>query len=135
MIAVAGDEALEFRLGVGAVCGVEDAAQFGPDALADGAAWCVVDGVLGEMELASLPESPGQDGLAGGAETGVVSLVIETTPRRPRAINPSRQARQWTSASDGSDETPRMRRLPSGSMPKALSTATSRTTPAARCFS
>jgi hypothetical protein len=72
LVAIAGDEAFEFLLGGLSGGGIPDSAQLCADTLSDGGAGCVVDSVLGEMELAALPERAGQDGLAGGAEAGVI---------------------------------------------------------------
>ena len=50
---------LEFGLGALQVGGVPDAPQLFADALADLQVWGVMDGVLGQVILATLPVSPG----------------------------------------------------------------------------
>lgn len=47
-------------------------AQFDPDALAGPGIGGVMDGVLGEMELAALPSGAAEHGPPGGAQPGVV---------------------------------------------------------------
>jgi len=59
----------------------------------------MMDGVLGEVELASLPERAGKDGLASGTKCcaprpGWWSLVTNSTPRgAPRASRAGRDRR------------------------------------------
>ena len=47
-------------------------AQLGADALADREARCVMDGVLGEVELTALPFRTAQNGPARGPQPGMV---------------------------------------------------------------
>jgi len=123
---VGGDQAAEFLLRGLQRGGIPDPPQLGTDALADGGVGGVVAGVLREVELAAPPDGPGQDGAA---------LTTKRTPRMPRSIRLSRTARQWISASEGSQETPSTRRRPSAPMPMAENRAASRTTPPSRSFS
>jgi hypothetical protein len=73
------DDTVEFGLGAGAVCAIPDGAQLAADGLAGGGAGAVVDGVAGEVELATLPERAREDGLAGG----------------PNALSGGRHGRRW----------------------------------------
>src|SRR5512132_3956804 len=132
---VGGDQTIEFFLRGLQRGGVPDPAQLGADPLADGGVGGVVNGVLREVELAALPDGTGQDGAAGGLQPGMVVTDDEADAAEPRSIRLSRKARQWTSASDGSQETPSTRRRPSGPTPMAENRAASRTTPPSRSFS
>src|ERR1019366_7998402 len=69
---VALHEEAEFLIGGVLVLGVPYGAQFYPDDAADGMRRSVVDGVLREMELASLPDHASKDGPSGGPEPGMV---------------------------------------------------------------
>lgn len=77
-IGVGRDYAGEFSLGACEIDGVPDGPELSPDGLADGEGWGVVDGVLCEVELASLPGRAGQDGLAGDPEARVIVTGDET---------------------------------------------------------
>jgi hypothetical protein len=79
--------------------------------------------------------APPRTALRAARKPAWSSETTYSTPRRPRATRLSRNARQWTSASDRATETPSTRRRSSGPMPIAESTATSRTTPPWRIFS
>jgi hypothetical protein len=59
---VGGDQTIEFFLRGLQRGGVPDPAQLGADPLADGGVGGVVNGVLGEVELAALPNGTGRGG-------------------------------------------------------------------------
>ncbi len=71
-IAIGGDEHGECGLGSGDGIGVPDGPEFSPDAFADSLIRGMVDGVLGEVELAALPLGGAEHGAAGGMQSGVV---------------------------------------------------------------
>jgi len=68
---VVSSQAVEFGLCVFDGGGVPDPAQLGADAPPDGRVGRVVDGVLGEVELAALSQGPREDGLARRPQPGM----------------------------------------------------------------
>ena len=70
-LGVRDDELVEAGLGGGEIRAVEDGTDVGGDAGAHVEAWNVSLGILLEMELAALPGNGGEDGGAGGGETGM----------------------------------------------------------------
>ena len=71
--------------GLGQVGRIPDRTQLGADAFADGEAGCMMDGVLGEVELATLPFSAAKDGPAGGAQADMI-VGDDVPPRACRAL-------------------------------------------------
>src|SRR5512134_1715020 len=63
--------------------------------------------------------APGRTARRAAFSPAWSSLTTKRTPRMPRSIRLSRKARQWISASEGSQETPSTRRRPSAPMPMA----------------
>src|SRR5512133_1363595 len=63
--------------------------------------------------------APGRTARRAAFSPAWSSLTTKRTPRMPRSIRLSRKARQWISASEGSQETPSTRRRPSGPVPVA----------------
>ena len=115
VVAVAVGQPVELTFGSLQGRCVPDAAQLTFDALANGSIRGVMNGVLGEVELAALPERPREDRLASGAQPGMVVATMNWVPGRPRATRSSRKVRQWISASDRAVET-----AMSGSVAEAL---------------
>ena len=69
---VLGHEPLKLLLRASQAWGIPNGAELFPIGLANGLIGSVVDGVLGEVELAALPAGAGQHGLAGGLEAGMI---------------------------------------------------------------
>src|SRR5512132_1823347 len=61
--------------------------------------------------------APGRTARRAAFSPAWSSLTTKRTPRMPRSIRLSRKARQWISASEGSQETLSTRRRPSGPIP------------------
>ena len=73
-------EPVQLFLGAHQGGGIPDAAEFSADGFADGRIRRVVDGVLSQMKLAALPPGARKDGLAGGAQPGVIIAGDEVDP-------------------------------------------------------
>src|SRR5688500_6033584 len=73
-------EPVQLFLGAHQGGGIPEAAEFGANGFADGDIGCVVNGVLSQMKLAALPLGTGKDGLAGGAQPGVIVAGDEAHP-------------------------------------------------------
>ena len=130
---VCGDQFCQASLCVRKVRCVEDGADLSGDLLAQFEAWNKGLCVLLEVELAALPWSGVEGGAQGGAESLVGVGGDEVRNADAAVLRELRKARQWGSASESAQETPRTMRLPSWRWtPMALRMAQSRTEPSTR---